>query len=47
MIYHALDITDPTSVDTFTQWLAKEYGHLDILVNNAGDGGGGGQLLGF
>ena len=32
----AIDINDPSSIESAAQHLKKEYGGLDILVNNAG-----------
>ncbi|CAK1546613.1 unnamed protein product [Leptosia nina] len=33
--FHQLDITDPTSIEVFRDYLKNNYGGLDILVNNA------------
>jgi NADP-dependent 3-hydroxy acid dehydrogenase YdfG len=35
---HALDVTDPQSVDTFFDSVEKQAGLADVLVNNAGVG---------
>ncbi|HEY9857943.1 MAG TPA: SDR family oxidoreductase [Candidatus Obscuribacterales bacterium] len=34
--YHALDVTDPASVQQLAQFVRDQFGHLEILVNNAG-----------
>ncbi|KAK3591765.1 hypothetical protein CHS0354_019537 [Potamilus streckersoni] len=34
-LFHQLDISDPTSIQTLKAFLQKQYGGLDILVNNA------------
>jgi NAD(P)-dependent dehydrogenase (short-subunit alcohol dehydrogenase family) len=36
VLSHQLNITDPSSVNSFTQWFKEKFGHVDILVNNAG-----------
>lgn len=36
VVFHQLDIVDPASIKTFTEWIQQNYGGLDILVNNAG-----------
>jgi len=33
--FHALDVTDPGSIDALRQFLETEYDRLDILINNA------------
>lgn len=33
--FHALDIADPKSIETFANWLQTTFGHVDGLVNNA------------
>ena len=33
--FHALDIGDPQSVESFAAWLGETCGHIDGLVNNA------------
>ncbi|XP_019196108.1 PREDICTED: carbonyl reductase [NADPH] 1-like [Ipomoea nil] len=34
--FHQLDIVDPSSLKSFSEWLKETYGGLDILINNAG-----------
>ncbi|XP_057514650.1 uncharacterized protein LOC130796333 [Actinidia eriantha] len=36
VLFHQLDIVDPSSIKVFTEWLQKNCGGVDILVNNAG-----------
>ncbi|CAA0815387.1 NAD(P)-binding Rossmann-fold superfamily protein [Striga hermonthica] len=36
VVSHQLDISDPSSIETFVQWTKETYGSVDILVNNAG-----------
>lgn len=36
VIFHALDVTDQTSVYRLADWVTKQFKRLDILVNNAG-----------
>ncbi|XP_027168140.1 carbonyl reductase [NADPH] 1-like [Coffea eugenioides] len=36
VVFHQLDIVNPSSIETFTEWIQQNYGGLDILVNNAG-----------
>ncbi|KAL6559740.1 hypothetical protein OROGR_004857 [Orobanche gracilis] len=36
VVFHQLDIVDPSSIETFAQWVREKYGGIDILVNNAG-----------
>ncbi len=31
----ALDLGSDASIEAFSAWLTKEYGHVDVLVNNA------------
>lgn len=33
--FHAMDITDPASIEKLVEDTAAAYGHIDILVNNA------------
>ena len=33
--FHAMDITDPASIEKLVEDTAATYGHIDILVNNA------------
>jgi NADP-dependent 3-hydroxy acid dehydrogenase YdfG len=35
-LVHALDVTDPDSIDTFCGFVASEAGTIQVLVNNAG-----------
>ncbi|CAN6448747.1 unnamed protein product [Victoria cruziana] len=35
ILYHSLDIADPSSIRHFVAWLYNSLGGLDILVNNA------------
>lgn len=39
IIFHQLDITDPSSIATLVDFLKTRFGKLDILVNNAAVGG--------
>ena len=32
VIYHQLDVTDPTSVDSLADFIKTQFGGLDILV---------------
>ncbi|XP_052181090.1 uncharacterized protein LOC127794193 isoform X2 [Diospyros lotus] len=36
VLFHQLDIVNPSSIKVFTEWLQHNYGGMDILVNNAG-----------
>jgi len=36
LLFHPLDITSQSSVDTLASYLKKEHGQIDVLVNNAG-----------
>ncbi|CAI9113769.1 OLC1v1014438C1 [Oldenlandia corymbosa var. corymbosa] len=36
VLFHQLDIVDPTSIETFTEWIKEKFGGIDVLVNNAG-----------
>lgn len=36
IIFHELDVTDPSSIDTIYNFVETEFERLDILVNNAG-----------
>ena len=35
-LVHALDVTDPASVDAFCSFVTDQSGTIDVLVNNAG-----------
>ncbi|KAF6136726.1 hypothetical protein GIB67_028506 [Kingdonia uniflora] len=37
VVFHQLDVKDPTSIDSVANFVKTEFGKLDILVNNAGD----------
>ena len=32
VVFHQLDIVNPSSIETFTEWIQQNYGGLDILV---------------
>lgn len=34
--YHNLDITSPSSISEFTEFISTKYGSIDVLINNAG-----------
>ncbi len=36
VVYHPLDVTDPTAATRLAETVKAEYGSLDVLVNNAG-----------
>ncbi|KAK4414059.1 Carbonyl reductase [NADPH] 1 [Sesamum alatum] len=36
VVFHQLDIVDPSSIEAFSKWIKETYGGIDILVNNAG-----------
>ncbi|KAI4319014.1 hypothetical protein MLD38_032664 [Melastoma candidum] len=36
VVYHQLDVTDNTSIGSFTDWLRQNYEGADVLINNAG-----------
>ncbi|AET02069.1 putative oxidoreductase [Medicago truncatula] len=40
VVFHQLDVTDPTSVSSLVEFIKIQFGKLDILVNNAGVAGG-------
>jgi carbonyl reductase 1 len=33
--FHQLDVSHQKSLDTFSDYVKKEYGGIDLLVNNA------------
>ncbi|KAK4266804.1 hypothetical protein QN277_023677 [Acacia crassicarpa] len=35
LVFHQLDVTDPTSIASLTHFITTTFGKLDILVNNA------------
>ncbi|KAF6153851.1 hypothetical protein GIB67_001084 [Kingdonia uniflora] len=39
VVFHQLDIKDPTSISSLANFIKNQFGKLDILVNNAGDFG--------
>lgn len=32
VVFHQLDIVDPSSIEDFTKWVQENYGGIDILV---------------
>lgn len=38
IIYHHLDVVNPESINSLTQFIRNQFGHLEILVNNAAIG---------
>ncbi|XP_047155748.1 (+)-neomenthol dehydrogenase-like [Vigna umbellata] len=40
VVFHQLDVTDPSSVTSLSHFIKTRFGKLDILVNNAGVHGG-------
>ncbi|KAK9278016.1 hypothetical protein L1049_027573 [Liquidambar formosana] len=36
VVFHQLDVLDPSSIKLFSEWTQQTYGGIDILVNNAG-----------
>ncbi|KAK2971839.1 hypothetical protein RJ640_001003 [Escallonia rubra] len=36
VVFHQLDVVDPTSVASLAEFVKNQFGRLDILVNNAG-----------
>ncbi|KAL2234518.1 carbonyl reductase [NADPH] 1 [Sesamum indicum] len=36
VVFHQLDIVDPSSIEAFSKWIKETYGGIDIVVNNAG-----------
>lgn len=39
VVFHQLDVKDPTSIASLADFIKTQYGKLDILVNNAGVSG--------
>ncbi|GFS34870.1 NAD(P)-binding Rossmann-fold superfamily protein [Actinidia rufa] len=39
VVFHQLDVSDPSSVVSLSSFIKDQFGKLDILVNNAGVGG--------
>ncbi|XP_078158507.1 short-chain dehydrogenase/reductase 2b-like [Carex rostrata] len=39
IIFHQLDVTDPSSIESLAGFVKNQFGKLDILVNNAAIGG--------
>ncbi|KAB5569165.1 hypothetical protein DKX38_002958 [Salix brachista] len=39
VVYHQLDVVDPDSIVSLSEFVKNNFGKLDILVNNAGIGG--------
>ncbi|MFS7941789.1 putative (+)-neomenthol dehydrogenase [Helianthus anomalus] len=39
VVFHQLDIKDPTSISRFTKFVESQFEKLDILVNNAAENG--------
>ncbi|KAG9131362.1 hypothetical protein Leryth_026690, partial [Lithospermum erythrorhizon] len=39
VVFHQLDVVDPSSVSSLAEFIETSFGRLDILVNNAGVGG--------
>ncbi|XP_020260470.1 (+)-neomenthol dehydrogenase-like isoform X2 [Asparagus officinalis] len=39
VLFHQLDVADPSSVSSLANFIKTEFGRIDILVNNAGIGG--------
>ncbi|CDP11266.1 unnamed protein product [Coffea canephora] len=39
IVFHQLDVVDPSSIASLAEFIRIHYGRLDILVNNAGIGG--------
>ncbi|KAL2463022.1 NAD(P)-binding Rossmann-fold superfamily protein [Forsythia ovata] len=36
VVFHQLDVVDPSSIELFADWVNQTFGGIDILVNNAG-----------
>ncbi|XP_057966686.1 (+)-neomenthol dehydrogenase-like isoform X1 [Malania oleifera] len=39
VVFHQLDVTDPTNIASLAEFIKARFGRLDILVNNAGISG--------
>ncbi|XP_076897641.1 salutaridine reductase-like [Bidens hawaiensis] len=39
VVFHQLDVKDPTSIDRLTKFVESQFKKVDILVNNAGESG--------
>ncbi|XP_076939994.1 (+)-neomenthol dehydrogenase-like [Bidens hawaiensis] len=39
IVFHQLDISDPSSIASLAKFVQTRFGKLDILINNAGDSG--------
>uniref|UniRef100_A0A1J3CNF9 Short-chain dehydrogenase/reductase n=1 Tax=Noccaea caerulescens TaxID=107243 RepID=A0A1J3CNF9_NOCCA len=39
LVFHQLDVLDPTSISSLAEFVKTQFGKLDILVNNAGVNG--------
>ncbi|CDP08859.1 unnamed protein product [Coffea canephora] len=39
LLFHQLDVAEPSSVASIAEFIKARFGRLDILVNNAGVGG--------
>ncbi|KAM2274994.1 (+)-neomenthol dehydrogenase-like isoform X1 [Malus sylvestris] len=40
VVFHQLDVANPSTIATLAEFIKTQFGKLDILVNNAGVGGG-------
>ncbi|XP_059651453.1 (+)-neomenthol dehydrogenase-like [Cornus florida] len=40
VVFHRLDVADPSSIQSLAEFVKNQFGKLDILVNNAGISGG-------
>ncbi|KAK6920162.1 Short-chain dehydrogenase/reductase SDR [Dillenia turbinata] len=39
IIFHQLDVTNPSSISCLAEFIKENFGRLDILINNAANGG--------